>query len=433
MKRRRLLTRAALVAVSAVACLVLSHRWHTDVSADSLAFAPSGSAPSGSAPSGQLGGPDSAPAVSPAVSPADSLGRSAGHSTASVRLPGEFEPQQALLLAAGMWDMVFPGTLEKVIAATWENVDLVGIIPDESRRAELLDRLKAHGLPAESLRIVTIPHNTPWIRDYGPIVVQRGSGGDQAIVDLQYEIIAMPKGMNPTGAARTLDEEVPSRLAPVFRLPVLQSSLVLEGGNLLSNGRDVCVTTTRTLEYNREQQADGAVVEAVFRRYFGAATTCFLESLDSENTGHVDMFATFTAPDTVVVGSYHPAEDPVNAALLDRNAEKLASLKTSSGPLRVVRIPMPPCDDGLFRTYTNVIYANGTLLVPTYPGLDPAGEEQALETYRELLPGWRVIGIDVTDMIRRGGGLHCLATNVPAGDHRSLARRPLSNRVSLNN
>ena len=42
---------------------------------------------------------------------------------------------------------------------------------------------------------------------------------------------------------------------------------------------------------------------------------------------------------------------------------------------------MPPHDDGRWRTYTNVVYANGTLLVPTYPGFCPELDAEALAVY----------------------------------------------------
>ena len=105
----------------------------------------------------------------------------------------------------------------------------------------------------------------------------------------------------------------------------------------------------------------------------------------------------------------------------NRNAQRLEGLPTPHGPLRVIRIPMPPHKDGNWRTYTNVVFANGALLVPVYRGVDRAGREKALELFARLLPGWQVIGIDCTTLIQGGGALRCISTGVPLDTPRAAA------------
>ena len=70
--------------------------------------------------------------------------------------------------------------------------------------------------------------------------------------------------------------------------------------------------------------------------------------------------------------------------------------------------------NGAWRSYTNVIYANGVLLVPRYPESDPASLEQAVATYARLLPGWRVKALDVGELHGLGGALHCISNNIDA-------------------
>jgi agmatine/peptidylarginine deiminase len=82
--------------------------------------------------------------------------------------------------------------------------------------------------------------------------------------------------------------------------------------------------------------------------------------------------------------------------------------------LKVERIPRPPPTDDVWRSYTNVIFANGTLLVPSYPDADEKTEARALDVYAKLLPGWTIIPLDVSDLIREGGALRCISMNVPA-------------------
>jgi agmatine/peptidylarginine deiminase len=159
-------------------------------------------------------------------------------------------------------------------------------------------------------------------------------------------------------------------------------------------------------------QSDEQSIRSVLRQCFGAELTVFLEPLSGEPTGHVDMFATFTSPNTIVVGQYDPATDAVNSQILDRNAQKLSQVRTDVGPLRVIRLPMPRRDDSIWRTYTNVVYANGVLLVPAYPAVDDAGQSAALKIYRRLLPHWHVVAVDVARLAKLGGAMHCVTMNL---------------------
>ena len=118
-------------------------------------------------------------------------------------------------------------------------------------------------------------------------------------------------------------------------------------------------------------------------------------------------------PTTMVLGRYDPDTDPVNAVLLDRIAEQMAGLDTAAGALRIERISMPPHDDGRWRTYTNVIFANGRLVVPTYPDRCPDRDREALATWAHLLPDWEVVAVDASDLVRKHGALHCVTLNVP--------------------
>ena len=117
---------------------------------------------------------------------------------------------------------------------------------------------------------------------------------------------------------------------------------------------------------------------------------------------------------TIVVGRFEPSVDPENQAQLDRVAKEMAVLQTLEGPLRVERIPMPDHDDGVWRTYTNIVFANDVQLVPVYPDYCPDLDQAALATYHRLLPDMRVVGIDCSRLIKMNGALRCITMNVPS-------------------
>ncbi len=77
------------------------------------------------------------------------------------------------------------------------------------------------------------------------------------------------------------------------------------------------------------------------------------------------------------------------------------------------RIPMPSHQAGTWRTYTNVIFANDTLLIPSYPDASPELDRQAFELYSKLLPDRHIVQIDASSIIQKNGSLHCISINVP--------------------
>jgi hypothetical protein len=67
----------------------------------------------------------------------------------------------------------------------------------------------------------------------------------------------------------------------------------------------------------------------------------------------------------------------------------------------------PPQSDYL--TYTNSLIVNKTVLVPTY-GLP--GDSAALQLYRNVMPGYRVMGFDCNAIIGQLGAIHCITKEV---------------------
>ncbi len=318
-----------------------------------------------------------------------------------IRIPAEFEPQEALLLGCRELADYHPELFAQLVAHIASRAAILALVPDLQCQRAVAGALKAYGVSDCRVTFVEVQHDTMWTRDYGPFVGQY-SDGSVALVDAHYAELERPQ-----------DDQVPEQIGGFLRLPVVEAPLSVEGGNLLTNGTGLFLTTSRLLERNAARGYDKKEVRRILRRYYGAKQVVFLEPLAGEETGHVDMFATMTSPTTVVIGRYDQQEDPVNAAILDRNAARLATLKAADGqPLNVVRIPMPPHADGQWRTYTNAIYVNRLLLVPSYPTVDPEGLTEALDTYQHLLPDWQVVTLDATSVIQSGGALHCVSMNL---------------------
>lgn len=320
-----------------------------------------------------------------------------------IRMAGEFEHQSAVLLGAGEMVRRYPHLFTSIVRRLYGHVPVIGVIATDAEHQIALRLLGRAGLPAHAVRWTKTTARTMWIRDYGPLFVQMADGS-AVVVDVQStgNDVPWPAALS-----------VPGQVALSMRLPVLPSDLELQGGNVLTNGEGLFVTTEALMHPNaaaglsHQQVCDRLAVRLGTRRWL-----C-LDPLREEPTGHVDMFVTFLAPNVAVVAQCDPNIDPTNARILDRAATALAHQATSLGAMQVHRVPLAPAHDGVWRSYTNLILANGVALVPTYADVNPRQQLDVLALYRRLLPGWRVIGIPADDIIRLGGALHCVTMNVP--------------------
>ncbi len=318
------------------------------------------------------------------------------------RVPGEFEHQAAIMIGCNEMLAYHPRTLIQMVSAIRKKAKVIGLIWSEEQRTEAAALLKANGLPVNCIDFFVWPAKSMWVRDFGPFFLMQGKDGPASVVDYAY--------IQPN---RDYGDLFGATFAGTFGYEFARAELSIEGGNLLTNGDGLCVTTNIIAAQNASRGYDEAQIGGVLGKDFQFKRWTHLKPLDGEPTHHADMFCTLCATNLAVVGSCTREQDATNADILDDDAATLAKEKTSAGDMKVVRIPMPYHRDGNWRSYTNVIYANGTLLVPQYGGNDVEADKAALATYRKVLPDWEVVGIDCSTLADKRGALHCISFNIP--------------------
>lgn len=323
--------------------------------------------------------------------------------------PAEFHRQSAIFLGANDLIRDHPEVFVDVVRHLRGHVAVVAFVSNDRQQRRGQKLLKKAGLGRAGVRWERTSVHTMWIRDYGPVFVAL-PGRHLAVVDgSEAEAIG---GGNPAAS-------VPQHVAQRLGLRAMSAGIHFQGGNLLTNG-DGLVVTTVTLREDNPLCSDRQI-----RERLAASLACrqwvILPALVGEPTGHVDMFVTFLAEDVAVVAQCRPEDDAVNAPILDQCAARLSGLQTSRGPMRVYRVPLPDPRDGTWRSYTNVIFANGVLLVPEYSDVDPLLQASVLALYARLLPRWKVVGIPVDAVAALGGALRCVSANMPV---RPAAKAP---------
>lgn len=312
------------------------------------------------------------------------------------------------------------------------------------------------------VRLVRMPTNDAWIRDYGPITLLReqyvdkagkkaaaqtgaseklrderaladshvqnasGSRGDHARSSEKIrDMVMCDWGYNAWGGKYPPyddDNAVPVRLAELLDYPVVSPGMILEGGSIEVNGAGFLLTTESVLlNPNRNPQMSKFQIEKNLRKYLGVDKILWLKrGLRGDDTdGHIDDLTRFAGPQTVVTSVSDDPSDP-NYEVLRENREILTNSADCKGvPFEVIELPLPATRindttvDGseyVPASYANFYIANGCVLVPLY---DKRYDDQVLKLFRRLFPDRSIKGIPCSDLVWGQGSIHCITQQVP--------------------
>lgn len=257
-----------------------------------------------------------------------------------------------------------------------------------------------------------------WMRDSGPTFVHDAQGA-LAAVDWIFNGWG---GGDWTSAAH--DRGLAAFVAGVAGVPVVPSLLVNEGGGIHVDGEGtVLLTETVQLDPNRNPHADKARVEAEMARMIGATRAIWLPkglARDYETfgtRGHVDIVATFAAPGVILLHDQRDPGHPDHATMREIRAQLAAETDAQGRGFEIIDIPAPETlRDGhgfVDWSYINHLVVNDGVIACGF------GEEKADARARDLLaaayPGRRVVTVDARELFARGGGVHCITQQQPAG------------------
>lgn len=309
---------------------------------------------------------------------------------APVRLPAEFEPMRAVLVT---WPVAYPSRWQAhavLVAAISRHAEAHVLAPNEAWAAAAQPFLDAAGADWARTRFVMAPTDDIWIRDYGPSLVTTARGP---------ALIANPYIPNGLGYHKR-DHDAPVAIARAYGVPVHRLPLVIEGGNLISDGQGHLMLTDSVFGHNPEYDRDG--VATIMQRFFGVERMTFLPALPGEMTGHIDIAVKLAGNDSLWV-SQAPAKHPWHDTL-EAMADILKSTPSATGaPYRVERLPLAPNEgEPSEKAYANSLTVNGALLVPSY---DPETDRKAEAALVQLAPGKVIEWVDYRAF--NIGALHC--------------------------
>lgn len=335
------------------------------------------------------------------------------------RLPAEWEAQSGVMLAWPHAGSDWVDMLAKVepcvaaIVAAISRFEEVVLVVDHAERVRPL--LLAAGAQAERVRMIELPTNDTWVRDFGAITVEEGAGF--RLLDFNFNGWGLKFAAN-------LDNQVNVRLHAAGVLgtsPITSPGLILEGGSIDSDGAGTILTTADCLlSRNRNAHLSQDEIEQQLCGLFGAERLLWLHHghLAGDDTdSHIDILARFAATDTIVYMHCDDPDDEHYGEFAAMQAELQAFRMLSGEPYRLVALPWPKPklnseSEPAAPSYANFLIINGAVLVPVY---NDAADARALSLIAECFPGREVIGIDSTVLIKQGGSLHCMTMQFPQG------------------
>jgi len=359
----------------------------------------------------------------------------------NLRTMAEWEEIQALVIGWEGYNSILKG----ITAAARLECEVIILSENPSQTESYLTG--SNGGPAlEDLTNVTIIEtdlNTIWARDYLATTVYANEVEDVLLVDWIYN------------RPRPDDDAAPAVVAEYLGIPLHCTTsepydLMGTGGNWMSDGFGTGFSSELILEENAggntwwgTQYPDHSLeaIENIMYEFMGIETYVTMENLPYDGIHHIDMHMKLLDEETILMAEY--PEGVADGPQIEANLEYVLSNYTSKWgtPFKVIRIPSPPQtngnfpdENGWYLTYTNSLFVNKTLLVPTYY---TEYDTTALRIYEEALPGYTIVGIDCdsspNNIISLSGALHCITHEVGADDPLLISHQALSDTEDTDN
>ncbi|MBU0532020.1 agmatine deiminase family protein [Candidatus Micrarchaeota archaeon] len=316
-----------------------------------------------------------------------------------VRLPAEYEPIGAVLVS---WPVYYePGAIWDVHTSLVGNITSDAeawiLVPNKYWQKGIHLYLSEKGVDLSNVTFFHIPSNGVWTRDYGPTTVI-GANNSSAFIWNPYIIDGVPYSKSDVEVGTTLGLYLD---VPVYRLPI-----VIEGGNIISDGKGTIMVMDSVLTNNAD--IDQSHLESIMEDYYGAKRLIILPEAPGELCGHIDLIVKFVDEDTLLV-----AQAPVDHKWhdsLESIADQLENITAANGKnYEVIRVLISSTTDETAEwSYINSLTLNSKVLVPIYGTPE---DEQALELYRQAMPEYEIIGIN--DSIYPIGAIHCQTKEIP--------------------
>lgn len=324
----------------------------------------------------------------------DEIGRDHRSSPAPVgvlRNPAEWDPSQGVIIR---WPL---GISVSLIAEFSETMMVTTIVSGSSAENSARNSYISGGVNMANTQFFHAATNTIWTRDYGPWFIF--VDGQPGIVDPIYN------------RPRPQDDVIPTLLGAAWSIPVYGMDLATPGGNHMSDGLGMSMSTR--LVYDENPSFTHDQVDSIMLAYLGNDYEV-LSYIESGGIHHIDVWAKFLSPATILIKNV-PSGNP-SYALLNARADYLSQMTSAWGtPYNIVRVY---CPSGT--AYTNSLILGRKVYVPIFSS---SWDANAIQVYEDAMPGYEVLGF--TGSWLDDDAIHCRAMGVPDLEMLTIDHMPL--------
>ncbi len=226
---------------------------------------------------------------------------------------------------------------------------------------------------------------------------------------------------------------------PLYTTNSGTNDLVNTGGNYMSDGMGNAFASKLILNENAAGNPYGvsvkteAQIDGIMQEYMGIERFVKMNTLPYDQIHHIDMHMKLLDEETILVSKYPPgiADGPQIEANIQYVLNNFQS--PFGTPYNIEWIDAPPSTNGNYpntggpyNTYSNAVFVNKTIMVPTYR---PSVDAPALAQYQEMLPGYNVVGIDVDNpgenLINSLGAIHCITHTIGVAEPLWIVHQPI--------
>lgn len=310
------------------------------------------------------------------------------------RMVAEWEPAFGTLIR---WPLGLPFDVVRELA---RDDTLYTLVSGPGAESQARATFSAESIDLDHVVFIHTPIYSMWTRDWGPQAVF-AADGVMGYADPWFDGYPWVPGcflaaaVDPTplparsGRGYHIDAAIPAAVAAFLGVPHHPLQAYLTGGNIMTDGLGIAWSTEQMFAENA-----GHMNLATFLARVEAATGIddyrFVISPEVHGIQHIDCYAKLLDEETVLVKevpTWHPEH-----ACCEAVASAFAAALTCYGrPYEVVRIWCPADSGNHVAAYTNSLILNGKVLVPLF-GL--SSDEDALQTYRDAMPGYDVYGFE---------------------------------------
>jgi agmatine/peptidylarginine deiminase len=302
------------------------------------------------------------------------------------RMCAEWEPALGTLIR---WPLGIPSYLVKELA---RDDSLYILVENQSQQNQALSSFQSWGVNIEHCRFIQTETYSHWTRDWGPHSVFHSSG-QWMIMDPIFDgypwVPGNKSARSDYNRSRGYEEDdlVNSVLAAEFACSLHALPAYLTGGNIMVDGHGTAFSTQQMLDENSPLWNESEFLN-LLQDYAGITTYNILSNTEDYGIQHIDCAAKLLDEETILVQelpSWHPEK-----WRMDRLVSELQSLTSCyNRPYKIVRIYCGSYNGNSTAAYTNSLILNKKVLVPMF-GI--SSDSAALQTYREAMPGYEVIG-----------------------------------------